>query len=550
MKILLLCLAAITLAVPVLACTDIIVGKAASTDGSVITSHTGSSPECRVHVVPGREFPDGAMAPVYYGMTQVQDGERYKPLHEYGEVIGHVPQVRRTFTYFHSGYSQMNEKQLAIGETTMSQRAELEVDNETGKQIITVEQAMAFALERCETARGAIDVITALVEEYGFLPSTHRGSECLCIADPQEAWVLELCSVGEDWEPGGDELGAIWAAQRVPEDHVAIVPNWSVIKQIDIDDAESFRASANYLQIAIDHGWYDPDSGFPFVWQDAYAPTPTEWATGRLWLFFTQVAPNLREWPDRWISDDGSDMHKSYDAYHQVVEPLSIYPFSVKPEKKLSVQDVIAFQRSTGEGTIYDMTGDTDWLVPGEDGSMVKSPLATPFPTQAMRELLDITWRRNVSKGGYGMVCQLRDWLPDAIGGVYWFYLDNQYISTYVPIYAGTTEIHQTYREWDPDNFSEDSARWAIDFVDNLLYLNFRDGMADVKAQRDPLEAGFGAGLAETDAAAASLWESDPDAARALLTKFTQQCMVDVVEMYRSLRNLLISKYTNTKEWL
>jgi len=142
-------------------CTDIIVGKLASVDGSVITSHTGCCDECRVHVVPRQKFKTGEMAPVYYGL---QDSRT--PLHDYGEVIGHIPQVEETYAYFHTGYPQMNEHQLAIGESTLSQREELQASYGLCEQIMTIEQAQLFALQRCKTARDAIKLITSLVEKY------------------------------------------------------------------------------------------------------------------------------------------------------------------------------------------------------------------------------------------------------------------------------------------------------------------------------------------------------------------------------------------------
>lgn len=519
-------------------CTDIIVGKNASVDGSVITSHTGCCPECRVHVVPSQTFKKGSNAPVYYGLQDVK-----KPLHEYGKIIGYIPQVEKTYAYFHTGYPHMNEHQLAIGETTLSQKDELKVDIKNGRQIMTIEQAMLFAIQRCKTAREAIKLITSLVEKYGFLPSAGPESEALCIADPKEAWVLEVFSVGPDWDPASGELGAIWAAQRVPDDHVTVVPNWSIIKEIDLTKPDYFMASKNYMQVAIDHGWYAPESGEPFIWQEAYSPTPREWAISRLWLFYTTVAPNYKEWPEKKLTTP----FKGYDAYHQFLEPLSIYPFSVKPEKKLSVQDVIAFQRSVFEETIYDMTADVDWLVPDGRGGMVKSPLTTPFPTKDMRELLDITWRRMVSRGGYGMVAQLRDWLPACIGAIYWFYLDNQYVSTYVPIYAGVQEISPLYKTYDPDKFSDDSARWAIDFVDNLLYLRWQEAIKDLWAVRDPLEAEFFGKMPSIDAKALELYKKEPKLAREFLTDLTKKRMEQIVQMYRDLRKLLITRYTNNR---
>jgi dipeptidase len=522
-------------------CTDIIVGKDASVDGSVITSHTGCCPECRVHVVPAQTFKNGEKAPVYYGLQDVK-----KPLHEYGKIIGYIPQVEKTFAYFHTGYPQMNEYQLAIGESTLSQRDELKVDISTGKQIMTIEQAQLFALQRCKTAREAVQLITSLVEKYGFLPSCGPESEGLCIADTKEAWVLEVFSVGIGWTPESGKPGAIWAAQRVPDDHIAIVPNWSIIKEIDLSNPDYFMASKNYMQVAIQNGWYDPKGGKPFNWQEAYSPIPREWAMNRFWLFFTTFAPNFKEWPRKKLTSP----HSGYNAYHQYLESISYYPFSVKPERKLSVKDVIAFQRSVFEGTIYDMTADVDWLVPDGKGGMVKSPLTTPFPTKDMRELLDITWRRMVSRGGYGMAAQLRGWLPNPIGGIYWFYLDNQHVSTYVPIYAGVQEISPFYKTYDPDHFSEDSARWAIDFVDNLLYLKWQEAIKDLRAVRDPLEGGFFDNIPSIDQKALELYKKDPEQAKKFLTDYTKSNMEKIVKMYKDLRNLLITKYTNNKQGL
>jgi dipeptidase len=146
-------------------------------------------------------------------------------------------------------------------------------------------------------------------------------------------------------------------------------------------------------------------------------------------------------------------------------------------------RDVMAFQRSTFEETIYDKTEDFDWYVPDGEGGIKKSPLATPFPSKEMRELLDINNRRNVARpqGFYGMIAQLRNWLPDPIGGIYWVFLDNAYTSACVPIYAGTQEIAACYKNFDPTQYSNKSACWAIDFVDNLLYLKWQEAVQDDK---------------------------------------------------------------------
>jgi len=508
-------------------CTAIVVGKDASVDGSVMTSHTGCCSNFRVHVVPEQTFEKGAMAPVYYGIQDLTSAD-YK---DYGEVIGEIPQVEHTYGYFHDGYPHLNKHRLGIGETTLSQKNELRAYREICKQIMTIEQAEIFAHQRAKTAREAIEVITSLIEKYGFLPSCcgkNPDGECLLIADTKEAWILEVFSIGNDWDPESGEPGALWAAQRVPDDHIKIVPNCSTIREIDLGDPDYYMASENYIQVAIDFGLYDPDSGKPFIWCEAYAPPPTEGNMGRIWLFHTTHAPSLRK-------------------YH-FFDPLSYYPFSIKPEKKVAVQDVIAFQRSYFKDTILDMTRDLDWMVEGPDGKMVKSPMATPWPTKDMRELLDITWHRRVSQGGYGCVVQLRDWLPDPIGGLMWFYVENQYVSMYAPIYAGVTEINPLYKTMDADTFSEDSIRWVIEFVDTLMSLKFQEADKDLKAMRDPLEAELFAKQAEIEAKALELYKQDPDKANDFLTDYCWSRMDEIAQMYRDLRYVLISKYCNNKQ--
>lgn len=544
LPVLLVLLAAVLLPVPRgYSCTIIAVGKKATADGSVIISHTDTGPDSRITYVPGKTFRQGEQANVYWG---IQDAGR--PLEDDGEVLGTIPQVRKTYGYFHSAYSHMNEVQLGIAESTTAQRPELVSTREGGRQIMTIEQAMIFALQRYEKAREAVQFIGDLMTRYGFLPSSGDGSETLVIADTEEAWVFEVFGVGNGWTPESGKPGAIWAAQRLPDDQATMVPNWSIIKEIDAADHGQFMVSANYKQEAIDRGWYDPASGKPFIWQEAYAPLPEEYATSRFWLFYTTFMPNLREWPDRKL--DPANPFKGMQPYFQVVEPLSIYPFAAVPEKKISVQEVIAFQRSTFEGTIYDMTSYPEWLVPDGKGGYVKSPLATPFPGSEMRKLIKQTYRRPVARhrGHYGMVMQLRDWLPDALGGVYWVYLDNPYFSPYVPIYAGNLSVAESYNIYDPEKYDERSARWAIDFVDNLANLQFRDVAADVRAVRDPFEAEIFAEQSALEAEALAMYKKDPVAARKFLTDYSDGKMNRVTAMFLELRDQIICKYTNNRE--
>jgi dipeptidase len=524
-------------------CTIIAAGKKATADGSVIISHTDTGPDSRIFYVPGKTFKRGDQAPVYLG---IQDPTL--ALNDDGKILGYIPQVEHTFGYFQSAYSHVNEFQLGIAESTTAQREELVCTTENGKQIMTIEQAMIFALQRYKKAREATQFIGNLLDTYGFLPSSGDGSETLVIADTDEAWVFEVFGVGKGWTPESKKPGAVWAAQRLPDDQATMIPNWSIIKEIHPEDKSNFMVSSNYKQEAVDHGWYNPESGKPFIWQEAYTPLPEEYATSRFWLFYHTFMPNLKQWPDRML--DPANPFKGMQPYYQVVEPLSLYPFAAVPEKPVSVRDVIAFQRSTFEGTIYDMTSYPEWLVPDGKGGYVKSPLATPFPGSEMRKLIKQTYRRPVARhrGHYGMVLQLRGWLPDAIGGVYWVYLDNPYFSPYVPIYAGNLSVAETYNNYNPEQYSEKSARWAIDFVDNLANLRFQDIAKDVKAVRDPFEAEIFAGQQQLEEEALVRYKKDPVSARNFLTDYSNGKMNQVTNMFLNLRDQIITKYTNNRE--
>jgi dipeptidase len=523
-------------------CTVIGVGKLASADGSVITSHTDCCSECRIQVVHGRTFPKGSLAPVHWGMVYFgpEDSRRALPLGDFGKVIGHIPQVEKTFAYFHTGYSQMNERQLAIGESTCSQRSELNVNFVEGltRQIMTIEQAQVFALQRCSAAREAVRLIGNLMETYGFLPSC-GGSEALGIADPQELWLMEIFSVGPKWKPESGKPGAIWAAHRVPDDHVLVIANHVRIREVDPKDP-GVLVSPNYMREAVDRGWYSPDEGHPFIWQEAYSPLIREGSLSRMWLIYSTIAPSLKAWPRRSLNDPAGPG----TLYAQPIEGAAFYPISVKPEKKLSVQDVITFQRSVFEDTIYDMTWDPAWMVPGAGGKSEKSPMATPFLPGEMEKVLRIRHHRTIATQGYGMVAQLRSWLPDAVGGIYWFYVDNPYVSAYVPVYAGVTDVSPLYKTYDYNEFSEDSARWAVDFVEKLMLLRWQPAVKDLREARDPVENGFFSGQPEVDQKAAELLRKDPAAAAKYLTDLTISRMEKIVQLFRDLRKKLLTKYT------
>jgi len=510
----------------IFACMDVIVGKDATVDGSVITSHTVDGwydSDLCIRVVHGQTFPKGTMADVFWGLVREEVNQPKK--------IGEIPQVEQTYTYFHDAYSHGNEHQVMIGETTIGQKEELSTFLGE-KAIMTIEQLQAFALQRTKTARDAIKVMGELAEKYGFLPSCADQGECLTVTDPKEAWVFEIFSVGIGWDPNSGKPGAVWAAQRVPDDEMVCVPNISRIREIDLNKPDYFMASENYMQEAIDRGWYDPASGKPFIWQEAYTPAlggwslSSEWVRIRLHLVYSWAAPSM-EW----------------DPYKET----QTYPFSIKPEQKVSVQDVIELQRSTLTGTVFDMEANPAWLVPGPEGTVVKSPFATPFPGRDLRKLLNIPYHRPAARQGcsFGVVTQARDWLPDPIGGIIWFYFDNPNTSIHVPIYVGVQEIPSSWTTFNRTKFSLEADRWAFMLADDLVNRRYQDAIQDLKAVRDPLQAEFFANQEAVEKKALELYNKDPMKAKQYLTEYTHETMEKATKAYWDLNWELIAKYTN-----
>jgi dipeptidase len=223
-----------------------------------------------------------------------------------------------------------------------------------------------------------------------------------------------------------------------------------------------------------------------------------------------------------------------YDPYHTRRFPTAYLPLSAKPDNKVSVRDVMTFQRSVFEGTVYDMTADHDWYVPDGKGGFVKSPLTTPFPSKDWRELLDIPYNRQVARstGGYGYVGQVRDWLPGWIGGKYWFYLCNQYVSTFTPIYAGVSEISPLYSTYNKEAYQPESAWWAVRSVFNVMHLKFKALTDELRAWRDPLEERFLNEEKTIEAKALELYREDPVKAQKYLTEYSNRAIEEIVDAY------------------
>ncbi len=267
------------LAHPLPACTSIMVGKRASIDGSVMTSHTCDShrTSSQVVVVPPAKHETGSDR----ALVKRCDDEA-GPMARYGRVpTGKIPQVAETFGYLAPAYAAMNEHQLAIGESTFEGRVELKSD----KGLIDCEMLTRLMLERARTAREAIQISGQLLATYGWCDI----GEALTIADPNEVWVLEIIG------PGKDQVGAVWAAQRVPDDHVCVVANSARIGELNLANADYYMASANVIDVATAHGFWNPQSGQPFRFYEAYNPDGrTSFAsTRREWRVLSMLAPSL-----------------------------------------------------------------------------------------------------------------------------------------------------------------------------------------------------------------------------------------------------------------
>ena len=515
---------------PALACIDIVAGKDATVDGSVITCHTadGAYYDAQIRFIPGQKYPAGTMMDVYFNIIAEEPGGWVK--------AGQIPQVAETYGYFHVGYPAMNEHRVAIGETTIAQKDAVKTVMNGGKAILAIEQLEVLGLQRAKTAREAIQVIGDLAYKYGLMPSCGTEGECLTITDPDEAWIFHIFSTGFAWTPESGKPGAVWAAQRVPDDEVVVVPNIARIRTIDPKDTKNFMVSENYMQHAIDVGLYDPKSG-PFDYQAAYSPATgnddwamdSMWVRNRLYTVHKTLAPS-RDW----------------DPYAEVTS----YPFSFKPEKKISVRDVMSLIRSHHDDSVFDMSADPAWLVPDSDGKMVKSPIATPYPSSYLRDVLHIPYSRPVGvvNCAYSWVSQMRKDLPETVGGVMWYGFDNPAHTLFVPVYTGTRDTKDTWKgNFDRDKFSFDSAQWAFMLQDDIVNWRYQEAIIDLKAVRDPIEDEFFARQAEIEKKAAELHAKSPAEASKFLTEYTIECMDKAEKAFWELNFTSIAKYINNR---
>lgn len=496
-----------------LACTDILVGKLASTDGSVITSHTCDGRyDSRLQIIPAQDFEPGTMAPVYENIVY---GDRMEL-----KLLGEIPQVEHTYKYFHVAYPFANEHQLIIGETTLGGARETQNSEHA---IMTIEQLEVFALQRTRTAREAIRLMGDLAVKYGYRESCHLG-ECLTVSDPNEVWVFEIFGVGPLWTKDSGKPGAVWCAQRLPDDHITVVPNYSRIGEIDPSDTENFMVSDNYIDTAVELGLYDPGSGEPFVWKYAYGGIKGK-KSSRLYRVYSLLNP------------DGNWDYNQTDSY----------PFSIKADEKLAVDDVIELFRDTMEDTPYDMADYDVWYYTDKNGNQVKSPLATPQVDGTWRKLLDMEYHRPIARYycSYFFVSQARDWLPDDIGGLVWFGLDNPENSPFIPVYLGVEDVPESWKVLNRDKLDRNSAWWAFGLVDDCVNRLYEQLKPRLDQTLYPLQESYYIMQDEIERTAVKLYRDEPAAARTFLTNYTGQLMTGAESIYWKLVDQFLFELNN-----
>lgn len=503
-------------------CTSILVGKNASTDGSTMTTHTCDCGICdwTFRYVPAAEHKEGAVRKIYhinqYKTWPPEEGlkwERYKD--DYTELD--IPQVPRTYAYIHGMFGYMNENQVALGESTIGCQKRMRNPTPSAKFDITM--LTLIAMERAKSAREAIQIMGDMGTTYGY--GFNDGGEMLAVSDPDEVWIFEIMPVGPLWTPESGKPGAVWCAQRVPDDHVSVTPNESRIGEIDLDNEDYFMASSNAVSYAIENGFYDPENGKPFNWKRAYSPSlgsaeNTQGRRGRLWRFFNLVAPSLNLGPE--------------------IESMDL-PFSAKPDKKLSVQDVMAITRDKYQGALFDPTE-------GIKGG--------PFSNPNYYRGFSIDEERYngprcicVNNVEYTTITQCRGWLPDPIGGILWLSFGAQDTACYMPLYCGITELPDSFQIGDHYVFNRDSARWASDYVDFHTQVVYSYAIEDVKKEQEKWEGNAFRNIPIIDEAALELFQKDPDEARQFITDFSINNANSVVNAWWELGDALLVKYNH-----
>ena len=479
------------------ACTNLIVGKKASSDGSVIVSYSADS--------------YGMFGFLCHYPAAINESGVMRDIYEWdtGKYLGQIKEAKQTYNVI----GNMNEFQVTIGETTFGGRPEL-VDS-TG--IMDYGSLIYVALQRSRTAKEAIKVMTDLVKEYGYYSS----GESFTVADPNEAWILEMIGKG----PG--VKGAVWVAVRIPDDCIAAHANQSRIHKFDMNDKNNCLYSPDVISFAREKGYF---SGMnkDFSFADAYCPldfSGLRACEARVWSFFNMYNKTIG---------------KAYLSYIEGTskEPMPLY---IKPDRKISVRDVQQAMRDHYEGTPLDITSD-----PGA------GPFKTPYrlsPLTFQVEGEEYFNERPIStqQSGFTFVAQMRSTMPDVIGGVLWFGVDDANMTVFTPVYCNTDRVPDVYAEGEGDcvTFSWNSAFWIYNWVAGMVRPRYSLMIDDMRQEQKKLEDTYSQAQEGVESVALKMYADDPEKAKDFLTRYTQMTAQAAVNSWKKLGEFLIVRYND-----
>ncbi len=495
------------------ACTNFLITKGASVDGSTFISYCADSHirYGELYFTPAADWPEGSMRVCYDRGTNAPRGSVPQPPHTY-QVVGYI-----------------NENQVAIGETTFGGREEL--INPDG--IVDYGSLMFIALERSRTAREAIKIMADLVEEYGY----GSDGESFSISDPNEVWYMEMM-------PMGEQKGAVWVAIRIPDGYVSGHANAARITtfplrngKTSITDKDWKKLYNEQVEVIYKHDIIDfarskgyfsgKDKDFDF--SAAYAPVDFSAARIcdlRVWTMFNKVC-------------DGMDEYWDYVTGKDLTHRMPLY---VKPNRKISLSDMMAFQRDHFQGTELDKTMD-----PGA------GPFGSPFrfnPLYWKYEDKPYFNERSIEvvQTGFSFIAQCRNWLPNPIGGIIWFGVDDTNSTVYTPFYCSISEVPIEYRVGNGDilTYSDNAAFWVFNRLAHFKYLYYNRVIGDIQAKQKSLEDSYQEQVNYADNEALNLLTESPEKAIAYLTDFSGKAGHNTVEQWRNLSNYLLVKYLDS----
>lgn len=437
-KIVLALLVAVTATSQADACTNLIAGKKATADGSVMVTYAADS-----HNLYGMLTHTPAARHAKGEMRKVVEWDTGKPL-------GEIPQAPVTYNVV----GNINEHQVAIGESTWGGREELA--DTTGQAKVDYGSLIQIALERAQTAREAIDIMGDIVSRYGYASE----GESFSIADKKEVWVMEM--IGK-----GAEKGAVWIAVRIPDDAISGHANEPRIRKVNMKDKENVKYSKDVISFARKRGYFNgKDEDFSFA--DAYGfhdPATRRGCDARVWSYFRRFKPDAGKYYDWCVGNSN--------------EPMPLY---IVPDKKVSLKDMQWSMRDHFEGTPFEMTSDIG-----------AGPNHVPYRWRPMEYEVDgkkYLMERAIAtqQTGWSFVSQSRDWLPDPVGGVLWFGTDDTNTSVYMPFYCGMTEIPAQLVHGDVNTFDMNSNFWMNTWVANQAYNRYDLMIPDIRKVQNSLE--------------------------------------------------------------